>query len=43
MYLADARFRVNWTVDGEDHTDFLVDLIRANAAAQGVDTDNPTW
>ena len=43
MYLADARFRVNWTVDGEDHTDFLAALIRANAAAHGVDTDNPTW
>ncbi len=43
MYVGDARFRTNWTVDGVDHTDYLVELIRANAAARGVDVENPQW
>lgn len=43
MYAGDARFRTNWTVDGVDHTDYLVALIRANAEGHGVDLDNPRW
>lgn len=43
MYDADDRFRVNWTVDGVDHTSYLVRLIRENAADHGVDLDDPQW
>lgn len=43
MYVGDDRFRTNWTVDGVDHTDYLVELIKANAAGHGVDLDNPRW
>lgn len=43
IYTGDDRFRVNWTVDGTDYTDYLVALIRANAVAQGVDLDDPRW
>lgn len=43
MYVGDDRFRTNWTVDGDDHTDYLVELIRANAAGHGVDLDSPRW
>lgn len=43
MYTADDRFRKNWTVDGVDHTDYLVELIRANATAHGTDLDAPRW
>lgn len=43
MYVGDGRFRTNWTVNGDDHTDYLVELIRANAASHGVDVENPEW
>lgn len=43
MYVGDDRFRTNWTVDSVDHTDYLVDLIRTNAAGHGVDLDDPRW
>lgn len=43
MYIADDRFRQTYDVVGEKATEYLLSLVEAEAASQGVNLDMVTW